>query len=470
MLGRPLALALIGASLFAAPVAHAAAPVTIGTVADPPSSPPSDRCANGFARCTTILTGAPAPAAGVVVRWRVRATQQLIVRLRTVVPAGPSGAYTAVATGPVVTVPGDRQVHEFPAAVRIAAGGLLALDGDVTPSAYVAGSGSFAQVGYDPEGPTFDDGQTRAATAGLVGRLQLAADLEPDADGDGKGDLTQDRADLQLTGSAPAEVDAFAALGQAYTVHNLGPDAALGVQVTLDGAVVGGATPGCTDPGAASTCTIGMLAPGASVTVAPAFLEPAIFPPPPGPRTSVATVTSTTPDPSPADHTATLTTTRRPYVAPAPPPACVNVIRGTRDEDVLQGTPFGDRLMGNDGDDFLKGGAGDDCLEGGAGADLLDGGDGNDRLAGGSGRDRLRGGTGDDTLTGGQGNDQLNGGPGNDTLSPGDGRDSVVAGAGDDTINSRDGVRETIDCGAGRDTVRADRRDRLRHCEVVTRR
>jgi Tol biopolymer transport system component len=44
---------------------------------------------------------------------------------------------------------------------------------------------------------------------------------------------------------------------------------------------------------------------------------------------------------------------------------------------------------------------------------------------------------------------------------------SVWARAGADHVNARDGRRETIDCGAGRDTVVADRVDRLRNCEVV---
>jgi Tol biopolymer transport system component len=44
---------------------------------------------------------------------------------------------------------------------------------------------------------------------------------------------------------------------------------------------------------------------------------------------------------------------------------------------------------------------------------------------------------------------------------------SVWARAGNDYINARDGRRETIDCGAGRDTVIADRIDRLLNCEVV---
>jgi RTX calcium-binding nonapeptide repeat (4 copies) len=184
-----------------------------------------------------------------------------------------------------------------------------------------------------------------------------------------------------------------------------------------------------------------------------------------------------------ANHNGKGDVTQEPAVAPPPPyipnipPAapfvikpCANIIRGTRDDDVVRGTAFGDRLVGGDGDDLLKGQGADDCLEGGTGDDVLDGGDGNDRLAGSSGRDRLSGGTGDDKLTGGKGNDRLTGGPGNDTISPGSGRDVVDAGGGNDTINSVDGVKETIDCGAGKDTVRADKRDRLKHCEKVTRR
>ena len=91
------------------------------------------------------------------------------------------------------------------------------------------------------------------------------------------------------------------------------------------------------------------------------------------------------------------------------------------------------------------------------------------RLAGSSGRDRLIGGKGDDKLTGGKGNDRLSGGSGNDTLSPGAGHDAIDGGPGNDTINSVDGVRETVICGSGRDTVRADRVDRLRGCEKITR-
>jgi hypothetical protein len=318
--------------------------------------------------------------------------------------------------------------------------------------------------------------------------LLVQADIEPDANQDGKGDVTQNSADLVLTGSAPATVGNLDPWSMSYTVRNAGPDAAQSMVLKIGGGVVSPtavpADMACVDnstapePGA-FRCLLAKLAPGASVTVSPAFVFPAIYPPHGGTFATQATVTALTSDPDTTNNSVTLTTVvagpapytpNIPPAAPFAPKPCGNIIRGTRDDDVLRGTAFGDRLVGGDGDDLLKGTADDDCLEGGAGSDVLDGGDGNDRLAGASGRDRLTGGTGDDKLTGGKGNDRSIGGPGNDTISPGSGHDAVDAGSGNDIINSVDGVRETIECGAGRDAVRADRRDRLKHCEKVTRR
>jgi hypothetical protein len=45
----------------------------------------------------------------------------------------------------------------------------------------------------------------------------------------------------------------------------------------------------------------------------------------------------------------------------------------------------------------------------------------------------------------------------------------VHAGAGNDTIDARDGQRDVIDCGSGRDSVTADANDRLVSCERVKR-
>jgi dipeptidyl aminopeptidase/acylaminoacyl peptidase len=47
--------------------------------------------------------------------------------------------------------------------------------------------------------------------------------------------------------------------------------------------------------------------------------------------------------------------------------------------------------------------------------------------------------------------------------------DVILAGAGNDLIHANDGHTDRVDCGAGRDTVWADRSDRLTGCEIVHR-
>ena len=66
--------------------------------------------------------------------------------------------------------------------------------------------------------------------------------------------------------------------------------------------------------------------------------------------------------------------------------------------------------------------------------------------------------------------DVILGGDGDDQLLPGTGQDLVRAGFGNDVISARDGSRDVIECGPGNDAVTADRRDRLRGCERVSRR
>jgi len=201
--------------------------------------------------------------------------------------------------------------------------------------------------------------------------------------------------------------------------------------------------------------------------------------------------------------------------------ACKNVIKGTPASETLDGTPAADRMLGLGGDDRLIGEAGNDCLDGGldndeliggngddllegqtgadvlqgdAGADELKGQEGDDRLDGGAGSDNLAGGGGNDFIVGGAGADQLAGaggadriygGPGRDTVDGGGGSDDIrevpdgypaaesldwghnriEGGPGRDRLNVANGRRDVVDCGAGRDTIRADKGDRLRHCE-----
>jgi Ca2+-binding RTX toxin-like protein len=144
---------------------------------------------------------------------------------------------------------------------------------------------------------------------------------------------------------------------------------------------------------------------------------------------------------------------------------------------------LGSTITGTDGNDFLVGFSGDgdeDFIVGRRGDDRVVGLTGDDRLYGRSGDDRLEGdgpGVGesglssDDALSGGDGNDHLVGGFGDDRLTGGSGTDRLNGGADDDRIGARDGRRDKVLCGGGRDRVSADRGDRVSgDCEVVHRR
>lgn len=110
----------------------------------------------------------------------------------------------------------------------------------------------------------------------------------------------------------------------------------------------------------------------------------------------------------------------------------VEIIRGTKGDDVLVagGGPqaiYGyngrDTIYAGGGPDTCNGDNGDDSLFGQGGPDTCDGGNGNDVILGEAGPDRLFGGNGDDVLNGGPAADALEGGRGADTfvyIQPGD--------------------------------------------------
>lgn len=421
---------------------------------------------------------------GVITAFRLRSASTAPLTLQTLRPGG-SGAYTVTgAAAPATPAAGGAVTTVTGVRLPVKAGDQLALRaaGDL---AAVAPSRSALRAFATP--PAVGETATPTATSYQL-ELLAQADVEEDADGDGYGDLTQDACPFDATRHAGCQadlavIDLFSSKSVApgrdaffeLWVTNKGPDPAKDVDLraTLPpGTVLDGNIAPCPSVDGVSRCHAARLDPGE--WLAARFI---VLGTPGTTATSTATASSATADPDPTNNSLTRTATFLPFAtAPAPPAvqpvsrACANVVRGTRDDDVLRGTAFGDRLVGSDGDDLLKGSGADDCLEGGTGDDVLDGGDGNDRLSGTSGRDRLIGGKGNDQLTGGKGNDRLGAGPGNDTLAPGAGRDAIDAGAGNDAISAVDGVRETIECGSGTDTVRADRRDRLRHCEKVTRR
>lgn len=134
------------------------------------------------------------------------------------------------------------------------------------------------------------------------------------------------------------------------------------------------------------------------------------------------------------------------------------VADGAGGNDTITGEPV---ALVND-DIFATGGRGNDVLSPPPGTGgILHGGPGNDAIVGGRLVDLLEGGAGHDRVAGGGGPDAITGGPGKDRL---------LGGAGRDSIKSRDSKRDTVRCGPGRDRVTADRRDRVRGCERISRR
>lgn len=106
----------------------------------------------------------------------------------------------------------------------------------------------------------------------------------------------------------------------------------------------------------------------------------------------------------------------------------------------------------------------------------IDGLGGDDELTGTDRADRIDGGAGSDLLLGGYGNDTIVGGPGTDDIN-GDRASrcnemhcDLSPGSAADTIDSVDGERDTVKCGPGTDTLRADGIDIVdADCENVTR-
>jgi RTX calcium-binding nonapeptide repeat (4 copies) len=262
------------------------------------------------------------------------------------------------------------------------------------------------------------------------------ATIEPDADHDVYGDETQDMCPqlssehVPCMGKPQVSVSVgglgigVVGVGKRVAIHataGAGDVLVAGarLELTLPAALKPGALSGsafCTTAGQRVTCPLGNLAPrqGYSVTIDALAVRPAVD----EIQASGTTLFGGTP------------VTAKAALRVTTPKRCGLTIRATDSSE--RGTTGGDRMFGTTSDDQLVARAGDDCLSGGRGDDLLAGGDGDDRLVGGPGRDRLLG------------------------------------GPGADVISARDGKRDVVRCGPGRDRARVDPVDSVAGCELVT--
>jgi Ca2+-binding RTX toxin-like protein len=118
-----------------------------------------------------------------------------------------------------------------------------------------------------------------------------------------------------------------------------------------------------------------------------------------------------------------------------------------------------ERIVGGKGNDRLRDGAVHRWFLEGVphrfGTALL-GGRGNDVLRGGRASNYVQGARGNDVLRGARHRDYLLGGKGDDTLVGGPGRDLLHGNHGGDTLLARDGRRDVVYGGDGRDRARVD--------------
>jgi RTX calcium-binding nonapeptide repeat (4 copies) len=448
--------------------AGAPAAVTVGSSLPEPSGD-TVACLDpgGCTFVPTRLSGAPVavPFDGVVVSWATRHRSDGLpdpIDMRILRPA-PGGELTAV--GPSTSLPpsADGTVRERRARIPVRAGDLIAVDLDEGEEVGVVGHADFDSAS-SVFAPRLGSAETRAPTDEGEDDFEYLfnARVEPDADGDGAGDETQDQCPqlAETTSVCRRRLSAVFAHGASMTilegdevqtrvtVRNLPRGSAADVvlrvipppelDVTAPGAP-------CAAEAGAMVCRLGTLASGASASV---DLRLRALPRTPG---------SFRPNAIPS------VLLRAELAGPFPlgptmavrilaAGACRNPFAGRPSQaTTVSGTFAGDRMLGTPRREVFRGGAGDDCLVGGLGNDLLRAGEGDDRLSGGGGPDSLYGDAGRDRLAGGGGPDRL------------------LGGAGADLIRAVDGRRDLVRCGAGRDRVWADAVDSVAGCERVRR-
>ncbi|WP_183408195.1 Ig-like domain-containing protein [Nocardioides pocheonensis] len=274
-------------------------------------------------------------------------------------------------------------------------------------------------------------------------------------------------------------------IGSSYTatmhVANAGPDAVSGAYFDIGlptGSVIGALPSGCTAANGYPYvgCSYTTIASGTSFDVSiPITAGPGSTAGVNQIGTQFAAANLRNTNPAGGVASATVTLGSGTAVVPGN-----QVVRGSAAGTTITTGAGNDGVDAGPGNDLLLLGAGDDCGQGGAGNDTAHGQDGNDALYGDAGpcvtgkasTSRMTAAvSGNDRIFGDAGNDRLFGGPGADFLKGGSGKDTYVGGPGNDIIRARDHVRgERINCGAGRDTVYADKGDVVaRNCERVHR-
>jgi hypothetical protein len=197
------------ATVFGSPLKHGPdsgvcqtpGPCTVVTFTDP-TEPNGDPYSGG------------APVDGVITKFRIYAntatSAQVTFRLADINrpdPTDPSSALaSAVGTGPTVTIQHteEPEIHEFPGRLPVKKGEQLAIDATEIEANYSQGCDHCSYV----FAPPLVDGSGAQGSLESSGQLLVQASIEPDADGDGFGDETQDQCPSQASTQGPCDVTA----------------------------------------------------------------------------------------------------------------------------------------------------------------------------------------------------------------------------------------------------------------------
>jgi uncharacterized repeat protein (TIGR01451 family) len=306
-----LALAALGAAL--ALPAGAPAATTLGQLTSAPAACDSDET---FAQTASAAPEYAVRTAGVVTELRTQAQSEPDTRLNVLRPRG-SDAYAVLAS---VAVAPSAGVVAVAVRVPVQPGDVLGLTTGTDPGqecAIPGSAGSPHDVTAVGPGAPPPSGEVTLASGAELRRLNVAATLEPDADGDGFGDETQDRcpgdagrtsqdcsADLSVSQSpVEADVERDDVNVVAISVRNNGSSPARDVRVVeamptgLQLVATSPSSGGCA-AGAPVDCTLPSIAPGATATVFAVVRAVST-----GRKTLTATATSPTPDPNAANNT-----------------------------------------------------------------------------------------------------------------------------------------------------------------------
>jgi PASTA domain len=197
-------LAIVGLALAAS--GWAAAPsdaaVTLGSnLATEPSN--TVFCANGGTTrgCLAVQDVFPgrdlsAPFSGVIVRWHVRLgseTEAQTIRIRVVRRVAPE-EFKIISSSPFESIPAGEGTYTFPAAVPIASGDQVGLEGDSGKGLAAEGTLAGAESFLFNVAPETDGAETGLPVFPIFENREVLmnVEVEPDCDHDGLGDETQD--------------------------------------------------------------------------------------------------------------------------------------------------------------------------------------------------------------------------------------------------------------------------------------